>query len=200
MIIKQKEKIIQIDDSNLENYDLKGNLDEIYQNSPEIANVIMQPGTQDKYISFGCRFIGLYRCLMYILGTVYEEAPNFSVNDFDKLIDDNQGWDNFDILDMSKILPILQKQFGVDIRYGCQLQDGTDILRKSIKVLLLNDTPITIKMPSLVNLHDHFINVIGCKYDENALYLKMKETYKNYQGYDGFYINWDYVKCFEYFY
>jgi hypothetical protein len=200
MIIKQKEKIITIDDSSLKTNDLKGNLDEIYQNSPEIASVIMQPGTKDKYISYGCRAIGLYRCMMYVLGTVYGEAPIFSINDFDKLIDDNHAWDNFDIVDVNKILPILQKLFSIDLKYFCKVQDKTDEFKVGIKALLLSDIPITIKMPSLVNIHSHFINAIGCKYSEKDLYLRMKETYKGYSGYDGFYINWDYIQCVEYFY
>jgi hypothetical protein len=201
MKIRQKGKTFDIDDSKLINYDLKHLLKDIYQNSSEIASVEMQPGTGDKYISYGCRVTGLYRCLMYVLKYIYNIDPvDFSLVDFDNLIDKNSGWVDLDIVSVNKILPILQKKFNVNIQYSCKSQDSTINTRIKIQHEILMDVPITIKMPSLVNDHSHFINAVGCKYDNKNLYLKMHETYKNYNGYENFYINWDYVQCFEYFY
>jgi len=182
----------------------------IYQNDEDIKDIVMEAASKnnnnDKTIGeVGCRYIaGIREIMKYI--------PNITVKEIDDMADEGAWKEDCwldsngigikaNIIDFSRLIKKLNIKYNVNLKY---LWFNTYTNRnkdKLIRFLRNNVCPI-IKMPNLVYKNaDHFINAIG--YIEDTLgkvYLKMGETYNNYNGYDNYYIDWEDVKSYEFIY
>jgi hypothetical protein len=199
--IKTKESKKDIDVSVVSEKYIQPELIELYQNSIDIANIIMQ---RSKVISAGCREVGMYRCLIHVINYQYRvelKIKDFLFKEFDSIIDNNNGWTSIDVFNVFKFLSALQKRLnnyalGYEVFTNASYKGTTKIL---IKMLLDSNIPLTIRMPSLVESGNHFINAVGYIETSDKLYIKMKETYTGYNGYDNCFVEWNYPTGYEYF-
>lgn len=170
---------------------LKKSLFNICQDDPKIANILMERSPYKKY---GCRVIGLYRCVVYNM----EKAgiPSFSAEENDRLIDkggelddcwsDNFDYPIFDILDAPWYVKRLNKTYDLKLEYFLyrRAELGKYLFFEKIRKHIENDTPVVIKMPGIFG-GVHFLNVDGVLLHENGNgYFHMKETYRRYKGYN----------------
>jgi hypothetical protein len=172
-------------------------LEEIYQNSPEIANILMQT---DAYKLFGCRVTGFFRCVKNELKN--KDIPNtLTMKMFDTLLDKimngSSAW-------TGKISDIMNGQIATDRingLYKTELKYNylNNLSVIQAKQLIDNNHAITIKMPSLVS-GDHYINICGYVVTKNnGIFFKQKDTYSNTATYNG-YNDYQDIKsnCYEY--
>jgi hypothetical protein len=183
-IIKDNKYYITKIKSDLDPIYIKPDLENIFQDSPIIANVKME---NLKWIDDGCRATGLYRLFFQRLLTLKKVSTmmDFTIKDFDDLADKSDSW-SADIINGIKITKAINQKFGTAFNwYG--YTKGFDIL--NILKLLNQDIGIVAHMESLVK-GDHFINIIGYLDDENNnIYFVQKDTYQNYDGYN-YLMNW----------
>lgn len=203
--IKSKGKIIDIlfEEININEkiYSLDYPLLEIYQDDTYIKNIVMEEAEVGKY---GCRMTMFYRMIRYTLNKKGIKN-NFTFKDFDDLLDEG-GWkkdawiDNYktpiyNVIDTIEMIKRINNKFNLSLIY-LNSNDNNFVL----DCLKLN-IPVGCKVDSLSNNYpDHFVNLYSAITDSISYFFKMKETYKNYDGYDGYWIKGNNVKYYEIIY
>jgi len=167
----------------------------------------MENSAPDKslYSQYGCRFTGISRSIIYELNK--QNIKDLTILKLDELADSGgekfDAWKDgyypngtpfYDILDGQVLVNKVNKLYKTNLKYNLLTQKFGMI---SLVEYIQNDHPITIKMKQLYSKGDHFVNVTAAIINDNELYFKMKETYNNYNGYDGFWINWNYPLTYE---
>ena len=153
---------------------LKTWLSQIYQNSKLIANELRET---TKWETHGCRDTALYRQILHRLGI---EMEDFTILNFDKLMDDSKCWAG-NILHAEKMINAINLKFKKKLKWaGFKSPVNPNTVISSID----NNIPLCIHMPSLINEKSHYINVDGYLIDEHKnIYLSCHETFWGYDGY-----------------
>lgn len=212
--IKQGKDVFEKKISDFKDFEISPKLVDIFQDSNEIAFIKMENSAPSRsaYIDYGCRFVDIYRLILHKLELRYGiKQSQFTIVDMDTLADlggeaydcwldgyYSNGQPFYNILNAEKLVEKINKKFGVNLLY--ERLDSVKFNHNTRSYLInyfLQNIAFGIKMPNLVMEGDHFVNVDKIIYNNNECYFRMKETYKNYNGYDGFWINWDYPKNYE---
>lgn len=183
-------------------YFLKNPIQEIYQNDPDIKNIIMENTATNKlsYGQAGCRFIMGVRMINYQLNK--RGIATLSAKKLDEIVD-SEGWKNDawmdgyyskgvpieNVIDFSVLVKKINKLFDTDLQYEFITLEQISVLK--VMQYFIDDNPLGIKMKNLVSekFTSHFINIDSVFITEKEqIYFRMKETYKNYNGYDSFYV------------
>ena len=194
MKIKLKNSKTDIKEIEVKNsiIELKTLLEDEYQNSSDIKNVIME---NDTYGNVGCRAISAYR------SSNQQMKSNISMKEFDELADEGgmklDSWVDdyknpiYNVLAIWSLVDKINKKYNVNLGYRLIQKPLADITKQWLVNCILNNVPLTIKMKSLAYENSsHFVGVDGViKENDGNIYFKMKETYSGYNGYDGYYID-----------
>jgi hypothetical protein len=171
---------------------LKTSLEDEYQNSLDIKNVVME---NDTYGNVGCRAISAYR------SSNQQMKSNISMKEFDELADEGgmklDSWVDdyknpiYNVLAIWSLVDKINKKYNVNLGYKLIQKSFTDIAKQWLYNCIINDVSLIIKMKNLVYENSsHFVNVDGViKEDDGKIYFRMKESYDNYDGYDGYFVD-----------
>lgn len=179
----------------------------VYQNDDNIKNIIMEAASKNNNQSetigsVGCRYVaGIREIMKYIPITVKE---------IDDLADEGTWKDDCwvdssttiaNVIDFNKLVNKINKKYNTNLKYLRSTTWDKQNQFRVIDMINKNVAPI-LKMPNLVTPNwNHFINAKGYIIDSNdKLYLQMAETYKNYNGYNDYWIEYYNVIAYEFIY
>jgi hypothetical protein len=206
-------QFISVENSTL--LELKNSVDEIYQNSPEIKNLDLEPNVPypSTFNLYGCRFVTISRIILYLLKNKYKVNYVPTIKELDDLADEGgmlkDAWMDgskdkpiFNVLFVPELLKKIEKKFGYKLLQYTIIDNKsyTEEIKESLIQLLKDNTPFGVRLPQLYskNINDlHFVNIDAVVYNDKECYLRMKETFKGYDGYDKFFIPWDYPNYYE---
>ena len=176
-------------------------LQEIYQNSPIIANIDMEISD---YKLYGCRVTALHRSINLLLHK--HIGRELSIIETDKILDAggemNDAWiDNlnnpiYDIVDAPELINRINNRFNVNFEYK-KIDISNKFLKEVIKNIIKKNSSPVIKMKAIYGKGSHFINIDGFVEQDKIIYLRIKETYQNYNGYDKLWVKWDIPQYYE---
>lgn len=174
-------------------------LEDIYQNSPGVADLKMEISS---YSLYGCRAIAIFRMINHLLLTNKLIDKNIPIKELDRIVDSGgefkDAWsDNvvtplYDVLNSLRVIEKINDIYNTELKYKLiKNNQYNDQIKMEIYNYIKNNIALCIKLPHLVNSNlFHFVNVESCILDKDNLYVKIKETYNNYNGYDKYYIDW----------
>jgi hypothetical protein len=200
----KKKQIMEVDVNKEFNFDILN----IYQNDKDIKNIIMENHDKNNNNGrtigeVGCRFIAGARSII--------KHSFLTIKELDNLADEGDwktdSWVDggktmvANVINFSTLITKVNERLNSKLKYD--IYKNYDSYFKQLLIDKLNncDSP-SIKMPHLsINGWDHFINVDGYLLTKNdELFIRMKDTYKEYDGYDGYYCLWTDPKYYEFIY
>jgi len=179
----------------------------VYQNDSGISEIIMEAaeknGNNAKTIgSVGCRYIAGIREIQKYLSIPVKEIDDIADSGdwkSDSWADGSGGIVRANIIDFFRLITKINAIYSTNFKYAYLSSSRnkymiTEYIKRGV-------CPI-IKMPNLVyDNYDHFVNADAYLLDDNySLYLRMAETFKGYDGYNGRWVEANLIKSFEFIY